>query len=447
METVELKTLWSKILEVYKTKFGDNTCCQLLKNALPYSLENNILTIVLKNNFMKNMLMIEKPVIDSLISEVAGFPLGIDVVILEGNDAPDMAVPAPNNSSSDTHEEHFVTNLDPKYRFDNFVIGNNCRLTCAAAKKVSEEPGTIYNPLFVYGKPGLGKTHLIQAIGNKMLEIDPKAKILYTTTNNFLNEMVQAIRNSTINSLHERYCKLDCLIIDDIQQLKGKEKTQEEFFNTFNTLYSSHKQIIIASDRLPQEIETLQDRITSRLANGFLGDIQEPDYETRLAILQKKLEERNMELSNECANIIASSITSDIRLIESVCNNLHLCYEMNDKITPDLVMQIIEKHGNTVKQEGISFENLLNEVAGYYGVSRDDLVGKKRNAKINDARQVLMYLGRTLTGLTFDEIGKELGNRDHTTIMHGYEKIYNSINQNNKSLIIGINFIKSKLDK
>ncbi len=440
-----LTDLWEQLKNKFSLQYGQETGNQLLGKTRPLNMDNDALQIIVINQLIKNMILMRATQIETILKEITGKNLHLAVDALEKNINTE-------NSNTDTfqpvnNEITFDTHLDPKFRFENFVVGNNTRFAHSAALNVSENPGKTYNPLFIYGKPGLGKTHLIQAIGNHLLEKNPYMKIFYTTTEEFVNDVVNAIHNHTTEQLHNKYRKLDCLIIDDIQLLKGKEATQEEFFNTFNALDNAHKQIIIASDRPPQEIKTLEERITSRLSRGLLGDISEPDYETRLAILRMKLDERNMNISTECMNLIAASITNDIRLLESVCNNLKLYTDMNEVITQDLVMKIIEKHGSIIKHEGITFEEVLTEIVNYYGITKEDLIGPKRSAKINQPRQILMYLARKLTGLTFNEIGKELGGRDHSTIMNGYEKIYTAINNKDKDILMAVNIFIKKLER
>lgn len=445
----DLNILWQKVQKKFSENNGEEITKQLLGKSRPVKLENFSLQIIVINQLMKNMLISRQKEIENILQEITNETIKISVDALETNTTLfDTNEISPLNVKENNQNNYniFENHLDKKFTFENFVVGNNSRMTHAAALQVAENPGKGYNPLFIYGKPGLGKTHLIQAIGNKVIEKNKNAKVFYTTTEEFVNDVVNAIHNHTTDALHKKYRSLDCLIIDDIQLLKGKEATQEEFFNTFNALDNAHKQIIIACDRPPQEIKTLEERITSRLARGFLGDIQEPDFETRLAILKVKLHERNIVLDNECMNLVAASITSDIRLLESVCNNLKLLSDIGEKITQKRVMEIIEKHGTKVKHEGINFEEILLQVSEYYGLKKEDILSKRRDAKVNEPRQIVMYITRKLTGLTFDEIGKELGGRDHSTIMNGYEKIYKAINSKDKKISITVSTLIKKLE-
>lgn len=440
-----LSLLWEEVKKTYTTQYPDDNCENLLRNSKAINFNDDKLTVIVANQMMRKLLLNRSAQLSAILSQQCGKPTTIDVIALEAEENADQEIPVIEKNTSTIKDTVIDSHLDSRFTFKNFVVGNNTRFTHAAAQRVVENPGKIYNPLFVYGKPGLGKTHIIQAIGNAMKTKNPYANVLYITTEEFTNDLITAISKKTTENFHNKYRNLDCLIIDDIQQLKGKERTQEEFFNTFNALEQSHKQIIIASDRSPQEIETLQDRITSRMSKGFLGDIQEPDLETRLAILKAKAEERNLELNNECMNLIAQSITSNIRIMESICNKLALLNEMGEKITQDVISKEINKFGEKVKSDQITFANIMEVVTDYFGVTEEDLIGKKRNAEINKPRQIIMYLAKTVSNLTFKEIGNELGGRDHSTVMNGYDKIDKLVKAQDKMILSTIENIMSNL--
>ncbi|MDO4935227.1 MAG: chromosomal replication initiator protein DnaA [Phascolarctobacterium sp.] len=443
----QINKLWQNLQELYSTQYSHESCNQLLRNSKAVSLNDNQLTVVVANQLMRKALQNKASVIETLLSQLTNEKITLDIIALETD--PDKEIPQEEFNSEpsvpDNFQNEFESHLDPKFTFKNFVVGNNTRFTFAAAQKVVEKPGNTYSPLFIYGNPGLGKTHLIQAIGNAIHEKNPAAKILYITTEGFTNDLINSIKSKTTNDFHNKYRKLDCLIIDDIQQLEGKERTQEEFFNTFNTLDQDHKQIIVASDRLPQNIKTLQDRIASRLSRGFLGDIQSPDFETRLAILRLKTEERGFSLDDECMSLIANSITTDIRIIESLCNKLALRKEIGEKITQAVIFKEINKLGEAVKVGEINIERIITVICDYYGITQEEVFSNKRSAKISEPRQIIMYLARTMTNLSFKEIGQELGGRDHSTVMHGFEKIYAQIQKNDKKLITTVDLLKNKL--
>lgn len=443
MTDSELKAIWNNLTKNFIQEIGDEGIHQLLRNSRPVSLNGDMLLIFVPNQLMKKMFQTKLEVIEPIVSKVFNQKIQLNIESLEMSDEEEPAA-VTSVFTSETAEK-FNNNLNSKFTFQSFVIGNNTRLVYAAAKHIVETPGKIYNPLFIYGKPGLGKTHLIQAIGNQLLEKNPQMKIFYTTTEAFTNDLIMAIQHKTTNAFHEKYRALDCLIIDDIQQLKGKERTQEEFFNTFNALESASKQVIIASDRVPQEIETLQDRITSRLQKGFLGDIQQPDFETRLAILNLKLEERNIVLSDDCKNIIVNAIKTDIRVMESICNRLQILSDVGEKITQDVIMQELRKFSQDPTTQEITFITILNVVTEFYGVSKEDIFSKKRNAKINLPRQIIMYLTRKYTNLSLSQIGKEIGGKDHSTIIHGCEKIEKSIENKETEIISVLEILTNKL--
>lgn len=444
MTDTDLKNIWIKLIEKYKQEIGEESVHQLLRNSYPVNLDGNNLLVVVPNQFMKMMFQLKEENLKPLIDGLFGQKIHLIVESLESADGEEQAENTPSNTTV-IPIDNFDTNLNKKFTFENFVIGNNTRLVYAAAKRIVETPGKIYNPLFVYGKPGLGKTHIIQAIGNQLRKKNPQMKVFYTSTEAFTNDLIMAIQHKTTEAFHEKYRQLDCLIIDDIQQLKGKERTQEEFFNTFNALESVSKQIIIASDRIPQEIETLQDRITSRLSKGFLGDIQQPDFETRLAILNLKLEERNITLTEDCKNIICTAIKTDIRVMESICNRIQILSEIGEKITQDTIVQELRKFSQEPMTEEITFDKILNVVSQFFGISKEDILSKKRNAKINFPRQIIMYLSRKKTNLSLSQIGKELGGKDHSTIIHGFEKLNQAIENNDSETKSILEIIISRL--
>lgn len=318
-------------------------------------------------------------------------------------------------------------NLNPKYTFDTFVVGSNNNLAHAAALAVAESPGEIYNPLFIYGGVGLGKTHLMHAIAHFILKNTPDAKILYVTSETFTNELIDAIRNknnTTTTEFREKYRNNDVLLIDDIQFIIGKESTQEEFFHTFNTLYESKKQIIISSDKPPKEIETLEERLRSRFEWGLTVDIQSPDYETRMAILRKKEELEGYNIDNEVITYIATNIKSNIRELEGALtkvmaySRLNKC-EINLKMAEEALKDIISPGA----QREVTPELIIQIVAEHFGLTPQDIASQKRTKEIVYPRQIAMYLCRDMLATPLQTIGSFLGGRDHTTIIHGADKI------------------------
>lgn len=334
-------------------------------------------------------------------------------------------------SSPDVFEK---ANLNPKYTFSSFVVGENSNLAHAAALAVAESPAEIYNPLYIYGGVGLGKTHLMQSIAHFILSHDPDMSVLYVTSEAFTNEIIDAIRNegsSAITRFREKYRNIDVLLIDDIQFISGKESTQQEFFHTFNTLYENKKQIIISSDKPPKELDKLEERLCSRFLWGLTVDIQSPSYETRVAILKKKLElEHTVDVPNEVIEYIASNVSSNIRELEGALTKVVAYSKLSSsQITPSFAENVLKDMLDD-SQQNITPDLIIKVVAEYFFVSVSDLLSTKRSQEIVYPRQVVMYLCRTLTDVSLGVIGKKLGKRDHSTVLHGYEKIQKLVDKN-----------------
>ena len=353
------------------------------------------------------------------------------------------AAPAPKVA------EEQKTNLNPRYTFDTFVIGSNNRFAHAAALAVAESPGKEYNPLFLYGGVGLGKTHLMHSVAHYILQQDPTKKVLYVTSEVFTNELIDSIRNGNNNSMtafREKYRNIDVLLIDDVQFIIGKESTQEEFFHTFNALHSANKQIIISSDRPPKDMETLEARLQSRFEWGLIADISSPDYETRMAILRKKEELDGYNIDNEVIKYIATNIKSNIRELEGALNKLVALSnlekrEINISMAEEVLKDIISPN----QKREVTPQVILEVVAEHYGISVSDIIGGKRNAEIVTPRQVVMYLCREITDTPYKAIGILLGNRDHSTIINGDGKVRKQLQANDGSLKNNIDIIRKKL--
>ena len=341
-------------------------------------------------------------------------------------------------------------NLNPKYTFDTFVVGANNNLAHAASLAVAESPGEVYNPLFIYGGVGLGKTHLMHSIAHFILKNNVNAKILYVTSEKFTNELIDAIRNKnniTTTEFREKYRNNDVLLIDDIQFIIGKESTQEEFFHTFNTLYEAKKQIIISSDKPPKEIETLEERLRSRFEWGLTVDIQSPDYETRMAILRKKEEMEGYDIDNEVIKYIATNIKSNIRELEGALTKIVALSKLgkgHETITIELAEEALKDliSPNAVRE--ITPESIIQTVSDHFGITPLDIASQKRNRDIVIPRQIVMYLCRTMIDIPLQTIGKYMGGRDHTTIIHGAEKITNEMAKND-SLRNTVEILKKKI--
>ena len=343
--------------------------------------------------------------------------------------------PVPNNSI-DSISGYSSSSLNPKYTFDTFVVGNSNRFAHAAALAVSEAPATSYNPLFFYGGVGLGKTHLMHAIGNAILKNNTSSKVLYVTSETFTNQLVNAIRDNTNEEFRNKYRNVDVLLIDDIQFIAGKEKCQEEFFHTFNSLHESGKQIIMSSDRPPKEIKLLEDRLKSRFEWGLIADVSNPDYETRLAILRKKAQFDKIVIDDMILSNIATKIDSNIRELEGVLNKMIATSSLTNS---PLTMEMAEKAINDIvsqKEKIVSPEYIQEIVAKYFNLNPKDLKSSKRSNDLAYPRQIAMYLCRDIAQMQLTKIGDCFGKRDHTTVMHACRKIENEIKENGKTKLI-----------
>mgnify|MGYP003084746120 FL=1 len=339
--------------------------------------------------------------------------------------------------------------FNPKFNFENFVVGGNNRFAYAASLAVAESPAEAYNPLFLYGGSGLGKTHLMQAIGIQVIKNDPTSNVLYISSETFTNELIEAINTQNTNQFKEKYRNIDILLIDDIQFLEGKEATQEEFFHTFNTLYENNKQIVISSDRPPSNLQKLDERLTTRFGFGITADVQPADFETRVAILKKKIELADIELDSdieEVCNLIAEKIKYNIRELEGAMNRMISFSEiMNNKIDLDFA-KIVLKDIYRDTDKAIAPERIRSTVASYYDIKVSDLDSKRRTAEIALARQVAMYLCRESTDFSFSKIGEIFGGRDHSTVMSNCNKIH-TLYQEDELIKYDIDDINKKLKK
>lgn len=349
-------------------------------------------------------------------------------------------------------------NLNPKYTFDTFVVGGNNNFAHAASLAVSESPGEIYNPLFLYGGVGLGKTHLMHSIAHFILDKNPKKKVLYVTSETFTNELIDALRNgktagneSAMLNFRDKYRNIDVLLIDDIQFIIGKESTQEEFFHTFNHLHTLGKQIIISSDKPPKDIETLESRLRTRFEWGLIADISSPDYETRMAILQKKIELDHLEkynIKNDVLDYIAANVKSNIRELEGSLNKLIALYKLNNNNNPIDIALAAEALKDIISSDNrreVTPELILDIVADHFGITVADLKSKKRDSEIAVPRQICMYLMRTMTDTALKGIGAVLGGKDHSTVKYGVEKIAKDI-ESDEMMANTINIIKKKIN-
>lgn len=330
-----------------------------------------------------------------------------------------------NHSYSHPRSKNTFSNLNPRYTFEDFIIGNHNELAYSACVAVYQDLGNAYNPLFIYGGVGLGKTHLLQSIGNAILKNAPEKKVLYITSEKFTQELINSIKNHTVDTFKNFYQNIDLLIIDDVQFLSGREKTQQEFFHIFNALYQQNKQIVLSSDRPPKAIATLEDRLRSRFEGGMIADINRPDLETRIAILQEKAQQKNLSLSEEIFSYIAQNITNNVRELEGALTRIMALQQFHHIHNPTIkdVESILKEIITSGQKKAISQEDIIHSVSSFYGISSQDLKQKGRKKEIAEARQMAMYLMRKELNLPYTGIGRCFSGRDHTTALHAFEKI------------------------
>ena len=418
-----------------------------------YKVENDVVTILIPSDQGHALNYISskyKSFFQVTISEMMDQEYSISFILekdasvqdKEGHDVSKAANPVYNINYENA-------NLNPKYKFDTFVVGSNNKFAHSASLAVAESPGEAYNPLYLYGGAGLGKTHLMHSIGHFILEQNPSMKILYVTSEAFTNEVIESIRSgnaAAMTKLREKYRTVDVLMVDDVQFIIGKESTQEEFFHTFNVLHAAGKQIILSSDKPPKEMETLDERFRSRFEWGLIADIQPPDYETRMAILRKNAENYDKDIDDEIIQYIAENIKSNIRELEGAFNKIIAFAKLNKvELTLSLAEEALKDIIYPGQPKEVNPTLIINVVAEHYGVTSDDITSKKRNSEFVLPRQVVMYLCRTLTATSLSQIGKILGKKDHTTIIHGIKKISDEITTN-EELRNNIEIIKKKIN-
>lgn len=470
--------VWSLILDKCRSRLNQQTISTWLKPSHALSLLDSSLTVELKNKFTS--FYVEQnyqDIINQVAAETLGKPFEVNFVFKEDKkqqielwDLPlgskderqegliDKAsvlnapvgpfteiVSSPETSKSRCLKLYIGT-LNPRYTFENFVVGNNSQLAHAATLSVANSPGKRYNPLFIYGGVGLGKTHIMQAIGHRLYKKfgTQQIKICYVSAEAFLNELIAAIKSGTMTRFRSRYRRMDVLLIDDVEFLSEKEGTQEEFFHTFNTLYENQKQIVLTSDRPPREIQHLEERLRSRFQWGLIADIQPPEYETRFAILKKKSESSKLLIPEEVLDFIAEKVKSNVRLLEG---SLHYLEHFSNTHKTDINLELAERVlKNIFEQEVnlISVENIFKVVSNEFGIPRDALRSQKRNRIITEPRQVAMYLCQRMTNLSTTEIAHKFDRKDHTTVLHARKKVTRRL-ENDLDFDLKINSIIDKL--
>jgi len=442
-----IKENWITIKEAIRKEYNitDISFRTWIEPLEIYNIENDVVTIIIPSDQLQTLKYIStkyKSFFQITIAEMFDHEFDINFVLKK--DVNTRETQESNISLSNPFNNIYYENahLNPKYKFDTFVVGSNNKFAHSASLAVAESPGETYNPLYLYGGPGLGKTHLMHSIGHFVMEQNPDMKVLYVTSEEFTNEVIESIRSGNASSLvklREKYRTVDVLMVDDVQFIIGKESTQEEFFHTFNALHSAHKQIILSSDKPPKEMETLDERFRSRFEWGLIADIQPPDYETRMAILRKNAENCDRVIDEEIIKYIATNIKSNIRELEGAFNKIIAFAKLN-KV--DLTLSLAEEALKDViypnKPKEVTPSLIISVVAEHFGVNPEDITPKRRNSEFVQPRQVVMYLCRELTDTSFTNIGKLLGKKDHTTIIHGVNKITSEMKINEE--------LKNKID-
>ncbi len=452
-----VKSKWDQIMEVLKNDFGLTKVSfdTWLSPLKVYEETDNKVTLLIddieivsyNSSFIKNKYGI---FIKQAIEEVTG--KSYELAFITPNDMKEFDQQSQAKKEKETrHSEQ--ANLNPRYTFDTFVVGSNNKLAHAASLAVAESPAEAYNPLFIYGGVGLGKTHLMHSIAHFILDQTPESKVLYVTSENFTNELITSIRegNDSTTEFRRKYRNIDVLLIDDIQFIIGKESTQEEFFHTFNTLHESKKQIIISSDKPPKEFTTLEERLRSRFEWGLSVDIQQPDYETRMAILKKKEELEGLSIADEVMEYIASNIKSNIRELEGALTKIVALSKLEKReVNVALAEEALQYLISPDNKKEITVDSIIEVVADQYNLNPADIISTKKSKNIAYPRQITMYLCRSLLTISLSDIGKSLGGRDHTTVIHGIEKITKDLEEekkhNRSELANRLDIIRKKLN-
>ena len=412
---MNMESLWEQTCALLAQNMNYVSYCTWIDgNMVPSSVQEDTLLVSVKMEAMIPLLQKKYvPLIEKSLSETAGRPMKVQ--ILSKKELEEMADPDPDQNDP---------RLNPKYTFESFVVGNANRFAHAAALAVAETPGEAYNPLFIYGGVGLGKTHLMQAIGHFIHENEPDRKILYMTSEQFTNELISAIQQKTTLVFREKIRKVDVLMVDDIQFIAGRESTQQEFFNAFNELHNDGKQIILTSDKPPKDIQRLEERLCSRFEWGLVADIQRPDVDTRVAILREKAQQEGISIPDDVLQLIAGKIDSNIRELEGCLTRL-VAYSnlVRQPISLELCEQALKEIFDQKRTRQVTAELIMQTVSDYYGLTINDLIGPTRKREITVPRQIAMYLTREMTGMSLPQIGNVFGGRDHTTVMHSCKTV------------------------
>lgn len=435
---VQLLDIWNRTLELLKGEMTEISFNTWILTIEPISMDSNTVILGVPADFQKGILESRYSyLIKNTLRQVAHKEYNINFA------TPSQASGKPN--IQEPIEDINVSFLNPKYTFDTFVIGNGNRFAHAASLAVAEAPAKAYNPLFLYGGVGLGKTHLMHAIGHFVLSQNPSLKVLYVSSEKFTNELINAIKDDKNEEFRYKYRNIDVLLIDDIQFIGGKERTEEEFFHTFNALYEANKQIIISSDKPPKDIPTLEDRLRSRFEWGLIADIAPPDLETRIAILRKKAQLENLDVPDDVMVFIADKVASNIRELEGALNRVIAYSTLTENvINVDMATEALKDMFNNSKAIVINYKTIQEAVSRYFHLKTDELKSKRRSRDVSFPRQIAMYLCREMTEMSLPKIGDEFGGRDHTTVIHAYDKITREL-ENSSELRRTIDDIKKNI--
>ena len=437
---MDLESLWKSACSLLENRMNYLAYTTWVQdNMYPVMMENE--TVIISAKMVPLIPMIQKkylPEIEKCLSEADGTPH--KALILSKEEAE-----ARRKQTSDDTEDDTDPHLNPKYTFDTFITGDSNRFARAAALAAADTPGEAYNPLFIYGGVGLGKTHLMQAIGNYLHQADPSKRIMYMTSETFMNELISAIQQKKTFEFREKIRKVDVLMVDDIQFIAGRESTQQEFFNTFNELHNDNKQIVLTSDKPPKDIQRLEERLCSRFEWGLVVDIQAPDRETREAILRDKVRQEGIRIPDEVLQLIAEKVQSNVRELEGCLTRLTAYSNMTGQpISLELCEVALKEIFDQKQPKKVTAEMIMQAVSEYYSVTLSELIGPTRKREITVPRQVAIYLTREMTGMSLPQIGEVFGGRDHTTIMHSCKVMENAINRDSSMKNL-VNTIKNRV--
>lgn len=438
------KQYWGEALDILTIKLSSIIYDTFVKPLIPLRVEDDcfIMTLSIEVGQYRDTIkrLYSSPITEAL-STVFGKPMTFKIVLPNEDEEADKPV----ESADIKGKVRNINGIIPNYRFDNFIVGPSNNMAYAASLAVADNPGEIYNPLFLYGGVGLGKTHLMHAIGNFIMEKFSDYKVLYVTTERFTNDYIESIRNNTTMQFRDKYRKNNVLLLDDVQFLSNKESTQEEFFHTFNDLISSGRQIVICSDRKPSEINTLTDRLVSRMSAGLITDISFPDYETRTAILEKKADLLGLNINNNVLEYVAQSVTSNIREMEGVLTRIIAYAKVTNKIVDLELAQEAVKDIIKSQKANITIDYIQEVVAGFYKITVDELKSKRRTKPLTIYRHIAMYLCRKFLDNSLEEIGSKFGGRDHSTVMNGCDKVC-ALLENDDKFAIDVAAIEKRIN-